>query len=241
MSGIPVVLQDLEGWAASEGPSALRAPDTHPDLVRLLAVDAATRRNDRLLAAYRSPIPGEFEAWLAEELAAADRPVLELGAGLGHPGTVRLDLNLELLRAQGHPPPLVETHEGVALAPGAAIVADATDPPFCGSTFATVVLANLLDSCGDPALVLAHADALVQPGGQVLIGCAYAFDASITPVSAQFTEAELLAALRGEARFGEYELELRLDREPLELTWRLRAGPRTEHAHRVHTLVARRP
>lgn len=238
---MPVVVTDVGAWAASEGPSALRRRDLDAEVVELLAVDAASRRNRRLLAVYGGDDATPFTAWLEGALAAAARPVLELGAGRGHAGTVRLDLNLELLRAGGPVPALVEGPDGVALAPGAALVAHAGDPPFAGGSFATVIVANLLDSCDDPALVLAQADALVAPGGRLLVACAYAFDDGITPPARQFTEAELVAALRGEAAFGGYALDCRLDAPPTDRAWGLVVGPRTRHLHRVQVLSASRP
>lgn len=243
VAGIPIVLTDLAGWAASEGADALRDRATPPDVERLLAVDVASVRNRRLLEAYRSAPPSPLSGWLAERVvvACADGPVLEAGAGLGHPGTVRVDLNLALLRAGPPPPPLVDTPEGIAVGPGAALVADAADPPFTGSSFSSIFLVNLLDSCRDPALVLAQADALLRPGGALVIGCAYAFEASITPVGSQFTEQALLAALRGECPFGPYPIDARLEGDPVDREWRIFAGARTEHRHRVQTLVARRP
>jgi len=237
--GIPVVLQDLEGWALSEGAEALRDPAVDPEVVNLLARDAATLRNRRLLDAYAAPLPCELGAWLDELITQASGPVLEVGAGVGHPGTVRLDLNLTLL-AHRPSPPLVDTADGVAVAPGGAIVADAADPPWTGGTFATVVLANVLDSCREPALVLAHAEALLHPGGQLVITCAYAFEDSVTPSASRFTEQELRDALDGARPFGPYPLELRLTAPPVDRAWRLRAGPRTEHVHRVQTFIARR-
>lgn len=237
--GIPIVLQDLEGWATSEGAEALRDPAADPDVVRLLARDVATLRNRRLLDAYASPLACELNAWLDEVIALAPGPVLEVGAGIGHPDTIRVDLNHTLL-ARRPGPPLVETAEGVAIAPGGAIVADAADPPWTGGTFATVVLANVLDSCREPALVLAHAEALLQPGGHLVVTCAYAFEDAVTPSTARFTEQELHDALDGTRPFGPYPLDLRLTAPPADRAWRLRAGPRTEHVHQVQTFIARR-
>ncbi len=233
------MLQDLEGWATSEGAEALRDPAVDPELVSLLARDAATLRNRRLLDAYASPLSCELGAWLDVVISQAAGPVLEVGAGLGHAGTIRLDLNLTLL-AQRRSPPLVETADGVAIAPGGAIVADAADPPWTGGAFATVVLANVLDSCREPALVLAHAEALLRPGGHLIVTCAYAFEDAVTPTGARFTEQQLRDALDGARPFGPYPLELRLTAPPVDRGWRLRAGPRTEHVHQVQTFIARR-
>lgn len=241
LDGVPIVLRELGEWAASEGPGALRRRDLPDAVVELLAVDSASRRNRRLQEVYGGRPASAFTAWLAASVAAAEGPIVELGAGLGHAGTVRLDLNHELLRLGGPVPPLVEGPEGVALAPGAALVAHAADPPFVGGSFRTVILANLLDSCDDPGLVLAQADALVAPGGRLLIGCAYAFEDSITAPGRQFREEELLAALQGGGDFLGYGLDCRLDAPAEEREWVLQRGPRTRHVHRVQVLTATRP
>lgn len=241
VDGVPIVLTDLAAWAHSEGPSALRRRDLDPEVVELLAVDAASRRNRRLSAVYGSDPGSPFTAWLEGVLAGAAGPVLELGAGRGHARTVRLDLNLELLRAGPPVPALVEAPDGVRLAPGAAVVAHAGDPPFGGGAFATVVVANLLDSCDDPGMVLAQADALVAPGGRLVVACAYAFDDGITPPALQFGEADLVAALRGEGTFLGHEVDCRLDAPPADRAWGLVVGPRTRHLHRVQVLSATRP
>ncbi|GDX80485.1 hypothetical protein LBMAG42_22960 [Deltaproteobacteria bacterium] len=242
IAGIPIVLRELGDWAESEGADAMRDRRLPGELVELLAVDGASRRNRRLLAVYGAEVgDSPLHAWLADFVTSAQGPVLEVGAGRGHAGTVRMDLNLELLRAGAAPPELVETAEGIALAPGAALVADATDPPFSAGSFATVLLANVLDSCRDPALVLAQSDALVAPGGQLAVTCAFAFDETITPRPLWFGPEELDAALAGTRPFGGYDLECRLDAEALELEWRLQVAPRSAHLHRVRVRTARRP
>lgn len=242
IDGIPIVLRELEAWAASEGPDALRDRRLSPELAELLAVDAASRRNRRLVAVYADAAASSpLSRWLAAAVVEAGAPILEVGAGRGHRRTVRLDLNLALLRSGARPPPLVETPEGVALAPGAALVADATDPPFAGGSFTTVILANVLDSCRDPALVLAQADALVAPGGALVVTCAFGFDETITPRPSWFGPDELDAALEGARPFAGYHLACRLEGEALELEWRLEVSERSAHVHRVRVRTARRP
>lgn len=242
MAGIPIVLSDLEGWAASEGADALRDPAVSMDVVELLALDEASLRNRRLLDVYAAVDHGSpFERWMTALLSTCAGPVLEVGAGIGHAGTLRLDLNLALLRAGPPPPELVETGAGVAVAPGGAVVGDAADPPFEAGAFDTVLLANVLDSCRDPFLVLAQADALVAAGGRLLVTCAFAFDPSITPRALWFDERALQQALSGLRPFGGYSLVCRLEGETLELEWRLPISSRTVHVHRVCVYTARRP
>lgn len=240
IDGIPVVLRDLAGWAESEGPSALARPELDPELTELVAVDAGSRRNRKLVQVYASTPKSPLREWLAGVVSSAPGPVVELGAGVGHSGTVRADLNLSLLRAGAPVPPLAERADGVALLPGGAVVADAADPPFLAASFATVVLANVLDSCADPALVLAQADALVAPGGELVVACAFAFDDGITPPEHQFSEAALAGALSGQHPFGAWSPTCRLSEPPEDLEWRLMVGPRSTHVHRVRVFRARR-
>ncbi len=240
VDGIPVVLRDLAGWAASEGPSALRRADVDDEVAELLSVDSPSRRNRRLLEVYARAPSSPLSEWVSAAVRATSGPVLELGSGLGNADSVRLDLNFVLLRAGRPSASVVDTPDGAALLAGSALVADAADPPFLAGSFATVVLANVLDSCADPALVLAQADALVAPGGELLVTCAFAFDDTITAPDQQFTPAALTTALKGEAAFGSWWPTCRLTEPPLDLEWRLRLGPRTEHAHSVMVLRARR-
>ncbi len=241
IDGVPVVLTELRQWAESEGAPALRRRDIADEVVDLVATDTATARNQRLLRAYREAPASPLSGWVSSALSGSTTPILEIGAGIGHPGTIRLDLNLTLLLAGPPVPPLVDGPDGVMLAAGAAIVADATDPPFLAGSFATVAVLNLLDSCRDPALALAQADALVGPGGKLVVACAYAFSAEVTPEESWFDEHELLAALAGNRTFRGHALDCRLVAEPEDLDWELPAGPRTRHVHRVQVLVARRP
>ena len=239
LDGIPIVLRDLAGWAASEGPSALCRGDVPREVVELLAVDGASRRNRRLASVYGTAPSSPFFSWLTAFLDSAPGPLLEVGSGLGHGRSVRLDLNLSLLRAAGSAAGVTDSSDGACLGPGCAIVADAADPPFLAASFATIVVANVLDSCAQPALVLAQSDALLAPEGEIVVTCAFAFDDGITPPEAQFTSEALERAMRGEAPFGDWPLGCRLSEEPLDLEWRLRIGERTEHVHRVRVLRAR--
>lgn len=137
--------------------------------------------------------------------------------------------------------PLLESAEGVRAARGSAIVANAEDPPFLASSFSTVAIANVLDSCRDPFTILAQADALVAPMGRLLVSCAYAFQAEITPIEARFSENDLSGALHGNAPFGPYRLDSRCIENPLDLRWILKISPRTTHQHRVQCFTAQKP
>ncbi len=243
VAGIPIVLADVASWAASEGLDALRS-DADPELLELLLPPgSAAARNCDLARVYADSPRSPLVDWVDDELSRQDGLVLELGSGPGHPGTVRVDLNHRLLRsgpaaAELAPDPRFE--DSLAVRPGVAVCADAIDPPFPPESFDAVALVNLLDSCRDPALALAQADALVKPGGTLILTCAFAFG-DPTPPSRRFDETDLVRALSGETEFGGHALASRVERVDDDLEWTLRLSPRTRHVHRALALVARKP
>lgn len=218
VDGIPVLLRDLDGWLAQQAPELLRRRDLPAGAALARAAGGVLARNQEQVDCYGSAPPSPWRSWLAARVAALPRPVLEVGAGLGHPDTTALDLNFALLAARG---------EGV--------VGDGADPPFLAGSFGAVVLANVLDVCADPWLLFAQAAALLRPGGVLLVGCAYAFRAEIG--QARFSEAELRGAMQGRP-FGPYASALELVEEVERLRWRLPIGVRSEQVHEVHGLVA---
>ncbi len=229
VDGVPVVFRDLDAWLAAEGAEALRRDDL-PDAVTRRIVEGAggaLARNDALVAVYERSREGPLQRWLREQVGALDGEVLELGAGLGatdRPDVVALDNNLALARRH----------------PGRRICADAADPPFLPASFDAVVLPNLLDSCADPGLVLAQADALLRPGGRLVVTCAYAFQDVITPRARRFGPDALAAALDGRAPLGGYALAHRLVLSTDPVEWPLQLDERIRHVHAAHALISRK-
>lgn len=222
---VPIVLRDLEAWIASEGAEALRRLDLPPATEALLA-RGAVARNRALADAYTRSAGGPLSAWLRAR--RLDGLVLEVGAGVGALGrddVVALDLNLALLRR--HPARV-------------RVCGDAADPPFLGGCFDALVLANVLDSCADPALVLAQADALLRPGGTLVVTCAYAFRDDVTPPARRFRPEELLAALDGGAPFRGYALPHRIVDHADHIEWTLRTGERVSHVYEVQGIVSKK-
>ncbi len=242
VDGIPIVLADVAAWAETEGLEALRR-DVDDEILELLAPGgSATTRNRALARVYAQAPASPFRTWISDELSRCAGPVLELGSGPGHPGTIRLDLNFRLLRLGGAAiPPCTDADGFARLPPGSGLVADALDPPFPPASFATVCVVNVLDSCRDPFTVLAQADALVRPGGTLIVTCAYAFDDSVTPRDKRFDASSLLGALSSGAAFGGFRLECRAQRVVDPLPWTLSLGPRTAHVHQVQAIVAQKP
>lgn len=199
------MLRDLDGWLESNRASVLARVDL-PARVSERVGGPVFLSRARLDAHHEGPLVQRVQ----ELSASLDGPVLDLGCGSGWHGrgdAVGLDGDLDAARRAAH-----------------GVVGDAADPPFAGSSFETVLLLNLLDSTRDPRMVLAQADALLRPGGTLLISCAYAFDH--TPYEARFTDAQLMATLGGDPSW----LGMKLGYDVLEtheaLEWRIVQSPR---------------
>jgi SAM-dependent methyltransferase len=61
----------------------------------------------------------------------------------------------------------------------------ALDPPFVGASFALLVLVNLVDSVPDPWLLLQQAEALLKPGGVLLLATPWNWHDHLTPPERQ--------------------------------------------------------
>lgn len=232
VDGVPIVRRDLAAWLASEGPDALRRHDLPPACERILVegTGGAVARNDALLSVYATPSDGALQRWLRDKCAALEGSVLELGSGIGVTGrrdVVAIDHNLGLLRR----------HRAWAR-----VCADAGDPPFLAESFDAVVLANLLDSCVDPGLVLAQADALLVPGGTMIVTCGFAFQESVTPRERWFDAEALELALLGERPLGGWPFSGHVIEEHVsDLEWPLALSSRLTHVHTVDAWVTRKP
>lgn len=79
------------------------------------------------------------------------------------------------------------------------LVGDALDPPFPGESFDLVGALNLLDNVGVPLTLLGQADALLRPGGLLVLGTPYEWRAEIAdPAEWLETDAvDAAALLRG--------------------------------------------
>jgi SAM-dependent methyltransferase/uncharacterized protein YbaR (Trm112 family) len=232
VDGVPIVRRDLGAWLASEGPEALRRGDLPPALERILVegTGGAVARNDSLVSVYSQTPAGGLQRWLLERAATFEGAILEMGSGLGVTGrrdVLAVDHNFGLLRR----------HRAWAR-----VCADAADPPFLAESFDVVVLANVLDSCADPGLVLAQADALLAPGGHLVVTCAFAFQEGVTPRERWFDASALDLALRGETELGGYRIAGHTVVEHVpNLDWPLALSPRLSHVHAADAWVTRKP
>lgn len=169
-----------------------------------------------LTAIYARSRHGPLQDWLGARIPAG---ALELGSGLGYgPASVLLDQNLAVLLASS----------------GVRIHGDLLDPPFLPESYTTVVLANVLDSVSNPLLAMQQAVALLAPGGELIVSCAFAFAACITPPEQWFDESLFDDAL------GAVSAGALVESERLTLDWPLRVTERLTHTHRVDVRVWQR-
>lgn len=134
------------------------------------------------------------------------------------------------------PPPLATT-----LAPTAALVcADALDPPLVPGAFDRVVALNVIDAVHAPPQLVAVADGLCAPGGEVMLASPYAWQSGIVAEEHRPRGADPAAELRrrlvdGAALEARYTVE-----DEAELPWSLRRDARSATVYRVHWLRARK-
>lgn len=190
-----------------------------------LELQAEPELDAQLVELMRASSSGPLHAWLTQTITSLAGQVLDLGCGVqawGRSDVVGLDLRAGLLRARG----------------GVGVIADAADPPFPPESFDAVLLVNLLDCVPNPQLVLAQADALLRPGGVLLISLPFAWD-PVVPLERRFEWGTLRAALEGDRnalgmRFG-YTL---LQEHTLE--WPIQRSDGSRARLSTHTLLARK-
>lgn len=226
---VHLVLRDTDAWLASEAPVVMARRDLPPALLQRVAAAAGgpLARDLALARTYGAGEPCALRDVISRLASELPRPVLDVGCGRGVlalEGAVGLDLNFSLLRHY----------------PGLRVLGDAADPPFLAGAFGTVMLLNVLDSCRDPALVLAQAEALLAPGGTLLTSCAFAWNEGITPAAARFDADRLLRALDGHEGALPYRLNLSVQAVYDPVPWRLRLTDRTVHEHACQVVVARK-
>lgn len=226
VDGIPLVFKDFRAFLASEAPVLLARQDLGElgPLFRHHAGGALRRLQDQLQS-FSASAEGELQDWLRRKVAGLSGEVLEAGCGLGlSDRSVGLDYSFGLLQQS---------------CCARRVCADLGSPPFAASSFDSVILANVLDSSREPALVLAQADALLRPGGTLILTCAFAFSEEVTPVEGWFEADTLLGGLAGEHDFFGYMLNYRIE-ECAERSWPLQRRPRERVEFRTLCVVARK-
>ena len=219
VDGVPLVLRDLDAWLSAEAPALLRRTDLDPLLEARLSRGAGgvAWRDLRRRAASRPHPDSALAGWLAEVLRGLEGEILELGCGggtHGDPRPVGVDLHWDSLRRY----------------PGRKVLADALDPPFRGEAFDAVLAVNLLDSCRDPFLLLQQADALLRPGGTLVLVCPFHWREEVTAPADWLHPVQVQGFLDHRGHQGTRG----------EVEWILAPDERTTVHHRCLTWVTRR-
>ena len=120
------------------------------------------------------------------------------------------------------------------------IVGDALNPPFPAEHFGLVTALNLLDAIRDPWMLLGQLDALTRPGGLLLLGQPFHYEAHAQHPDGWFSTPE---ALHGALQGGLSGLE-HLNYELLEtaesIPWSLPAHDRLVHRYAMHLVLAKK-
>ena len=175
--------------------------------------------DDALLSAMQS-LPGSpLETLLREQVASLRPPILDMGCGIqdwGLPEILGLDARLSFLKKRG----------------GRGVVGDAQDPPFAPESFSAVCLFNLLDCVSNPLLVLAWADALLVPGGELLVAMPFAW-APVVPERLRFDWETLVACLEGRSQAMGLALRYAVHSQWRDVAWPGRGEGQPEFAVQV--------
>ena len=200
---------------------------------------------------------------------ATEKPALDLGCAVGRmtfelaalaPVSVGVDLDFryvaaanELLRTGSitydriaSPKRLEREHLSYAAPANTLfIVADALDPPFAAETFGTVSALNLLDIVSVPLTLLGQMDALLAPGGRLLMSSPYQWQ-SVAVEPAQWLETDSVPAdqfLRSvlcDGPVSSLNLNYTIESEDRKLNWMLVQNERQTRHFEVDLLVARK-
>ena len=114
---------------------------------------------------------------------------------------------------------------------GPKLVSDILNPPFLAEQFQAVLLLNIIDSCRDPFLLLQQADALLSPGGKLIISCPFSYLDHVTPMEKQISADFLQHFLTHR----DYHITIESHE------WWLKPNKRTTVTHDCLTLEAQKP
>lgn len=127
------------------------------------------------------------------------------------------------------------------------LVGDAHDPPFAGEQFACVIALNLLDAVARPLLVLQQCEALLAPGGLLLLTTPHQWQENVTPLDEQLPnlwphlpDREGLIRLATGQILPQVGADLLLEREADGLGWTLPLGNRRSVRYEVQALRLRK-
>ncbi|MEZ4266656.1 MAG: class I SAM-dependent methyltransferase [Myxococcota bacterium] len=223
----------------------------------------------RKALAPRRELSALVETWLNRHTPPRDLPILELGSALGtyaptwlratdadvallelRPSMARL--SRRLLRGERVSVPwrrVARQFVPISLElPGDAldsarvhhVIGDALAPPFLAERFGLVVAFGLIDAIWDPWVLLGQLDALVAPGGLLLLAQPFHYEPHAQPPDAWLDgPAALRRALAGGLE-GLEHLDFRVLEEADAVPWPLPAHNRLVHHYMAHVLLATR-
>jgi SAM-dependent methyltransferase len=230
-------------------------------LPQLLAPNAPMRRAIRRALIDFLEQPSGLSVELGCSIGADLRTLAEVSRA-----TIGVDLNMAALRAahahlSGLPVPLLERVEGRSFKTAAPIhlsaveevllvAGNAMDPPLFAEVADVVLAVNLLDSVSSPLALLGQIDAILKPGGLLILTSPFAWKDSLTPPSEalgggiveRFAELGSAACLRGLLE-GRIETNIPFRYEILrtqDVPWTLRDHARAVTHYDVHVLVAKK-
>jgi len=122
---------------------------------------------------------------------------------------------------------------------------DVLAPPFEAESFPAVAALSLLDTVPDPVVALGQLDALLVPGGLLLLASPWSWEAHVTPPAAWWsgpaaTAGETLRALLAGRHPSLPHLRYELLEEADGLTWSLPGHVRLVHRFRLEAVLARK-
>jgi SAM-dependent methyltransferase len=134
------------------------------------------------------------------------------------------------------------------LAEATLLCADALDPPFEVGSFAVILCLNLVDSVSDPEVLLNQCQALLRPGGALLLASPWHWVDSITPprrrldrsFDPQVSHAWQMSSLLTGALVPEFMHKLRLQHSEDARPWSIRVHDRMTVHYSLQALLLRR-
>lgn len=114
------------------------------------------------------------------------------------------------------------------------LCSSALDPPLAFDAFDRVVAINLLDSVASPMQLLAVADGLCAPGGELVLTSPYSWQSSVMADHERLGPAAVRSLL-GEGLAGKYQIE-----DEIDLPWTLRRDARSALTYQVDYVRARK-
>jgi SAM-dependent methyltransferase len=268
--GIPLLLNEVERYRDRVGDDE----DAPLDALSYEALAHLSRYLPQLLAP-QSPMRRAIRRALEDHLPGEVDLIVELGCSIGPDlrtfseharGVIGIDLSLAAIRAaraqlDGQSVPLLERIEGRSFRTAAPIslppidnvfvaVGNALDPPLFPEVADVVASVNVLDSVRDPLTLIGQMDAVLKPGGLLILASPFCWADDFTPPEAALgggldprwvelgTAQALVALLSGHLEnlpWLRYEL-LRTE----DIPWSLRDHARSVTSYDVHVVVARK-